>query len=245
MGAAGDEKSRVTKIVLGVAVPVVAAILVTAFTPLGDRLRELLFPTSSFVRGTIRMQDQPVAGARVVLDGREEVRSASDGAFVFGQVRAGNHELAVESLGARRHRSSFVVERRSERTSVGPIALTPAVRLAGEGSIGLPGPPDPRRSSFRLQYDLAVWLEADAGMSPAPTRVTYSFPSRLRGGPVTVETRASKFCTQLSGTLELRIGETLQGPIEAVVAFEDGRSLRLSTPVDQPLPGGSRPAGCE
>ncbi|MDP8930897.1 MAG: carboxypeptidase-like regulatory domain-containing protein [Actinomycetota bacterium] len=230
---------------LAILVPVVAALLITILTPLGDRLRDLLFPSTSTVRGLVRLQGNSVPAADVLLDGREHAVSEANGSFVLRGVPAGDHTLTITALGARTHRLPFVVKRNSEETELGVQELTPSLRLAGEASGGLEPPSNPGKPTFRMQYELAIWLEGDDEVISRVRRVRYVLPRRLRPAPIDVFSRDNRFCFQMKDAIELRIGETVEGSIDALVTFDGGRTLQLSSSAAEKLPAGRRPSNCD
>jgi hypothetical protein len=189
------------------------------------------------------MQDKPVVGAGVFLDREEQSATASDGSFLLRGVRKGEHELRIEALGARAHRSSFFISRRSEEVNAGSFALTPSLTLVSDGSGGLQPPNDVLNPTFSLDYDFAFWLDGDPDVISRVQRVTYRVPTRLSADPVIVSSQEGRFCANLRGTLVLRIGETVNGAVDAKVDFADGQSLHLSTE-DVSAASGSRPTNC-
>lgn len=86
------------EILVGLAAFVIAT-LTTAFTPLGEVLRELIFPTTLTVEGYVLRGEAPTA-AHVMLDGREETRRETDleGQFYFVDVIRGEHCYSVMEL---------------------------------------------------------------------------------------------------------------------------------------------------
>ncbi len=244
MSTEDDGRPNWIKPALAILVPVVAALLITILTPFGDRLRDVLFPSTSIVRGVVRLQGNPVPAADVLLDGREHTVTEPNGSFVLRGVPAGDHSLTITALGARTHRLPFVVKRHSEETDLGVQELTPSLRLAGEGSGGFELPSDPGTLTFKMQYELAIWLEGDDEVISRVTSVRYVFPRRLRPAPVDVFSRNNRFCFQMKDTIELRIGETVEGSIDALVTFNDGRTLQLSISAGEQLPSGRRPSNC-
>ena len=224
-----------TKTVATVAVPVMVAILVTALSPLGETLRELVFPTSAAGQGTIMLSGSPLSGAQILIDGEQEGASDSDGSFLITGLEKGEHELRVDALGARSHDSRFFVAQGSNSVDLGLIELTPSLRLAGDIQVAL----DVER--LATDYDVAVWLEGDEEMLSRTTRVTYVV-SHLSATPTTAIDRAAKFCSRFAGSLALP--DVPRGPVEAIVELNDGTSLRLALTELQQIEPGARPAAC-
>lgn len=229
---------------LAILLPVVTALLITILSPLGDRLRDRLFPSTSSVRGVVHLNGNPLRAADVLLDGKEHAETEVNGSFVLPGIPAGDHVLTVTALGARTHRFPLVVKRNSEETDLGMLELTPSLRLAGEGSGGLEPPSNPFTPKFKVQYELAVWLEGDDDVVSQVKSVRYILPRRLRPAPVDISSRNNSFCFHIKDTLELRMGESVEGSINALVTFSDGRTLELSTSAAEKLPAGRRPSNC-
>lgn len=239
-----ESRTGWSKFFVPVLVPVVVAILVSVFTPVGEALQRLLFPTSSTVRGSVILQGKPIAGAGVSLDGTKRSSTDANGSFALSTVKEGDHVLTIEALGARLHRLPFHVKRNSGDADLGAIELPPSIRIAGEGSGGVDPPSDPRARRFTIVYDVAVWLEGDDDVLRRVTKVTYTFPARLQPNPVAVSSPTNRFCHRLVGSIEVRIGESVEAPVSAIVTFNDGKTLELSAPGTERLPAGRRPAAC-
>lgn len=238
-----DKRNPWSKFVVPVVVPVVVAILIAVFTPVGTRMQSELFPSSSTVRGAVKLNGQTVEGADVTLDGTERFTTDAGGAFVLGKVREGDHTLEITVRGARAHSSSFLVKRNDEETNLGAIDLVPSLRIAGEGSGGLQ-PPDAREATFTVDIDITMWLDGDADVLSQVKTVTYAMPTRIQPSPVAVSSPANRFCHRLSRSLKMRIGESVDGPTTATVTFDDGKTLALTVPSGEKLPSGQRPPNC-
>src|ERR1051326_5613790 len=154
-GTESGATPRWMKVATGIVVPVLVAILVAALTPLGDSLREILFPTASTVRGSAMMSGAPLSRALVTLDGKTTTTTRLDGSFEFSRVSAREHTLGIVAAGANDFHTSFDVKRGSEETPLPPVDLTPAVKLAARVSIAVQ-PPNPFTLTFRLSYDIAA-----------------------------------------------------------------------------------------
>src|SRR4051812_27820778 len=87
----------VSKIFIPVAVAVVGAVLVTALTPVGDRLRELLFPTKLAVPGSVTLDGDPARGAQLTLDGKRVDAANEAGQFILKDVGVGTHVLKAST----------------------------------------------------------------------------------------------------------------------------------------------------
>lgn len=237
-------KSALTKFVLPVVLPVVIAILVTAFTPVGERLRNALFPSSSTVRGTVKVQNKPLAGADVSSGGKR-VTTDGSGVFVLGKVNQGDHVLVIQGIGVRTREVAFEVKRGSDATVLDGLEVQPSLRLAGEGSGGFdPVPSSASFGTFSISYDLTFWLEGDPDMLGRVSKVTYRFSDRIRPKPIDVTTAGNRYCHRLKGTVQVKIGETVDGAVAVAVSLKDGKTLELSVAGDEKPPPGQRPAGC-
>lgn len=222
-------------VVLPVLTGLFTAVLVTALTPLGDWLKELVSPTLATVQGVVHMHGRPVPDATVLVDGEQRGATATDGSFLVTDLRRGRHELAVQVLGARTHQGVFSVKRGSEEKELPTIELVPSLRLAGEVVISLQGP-------SAVLYDMAAWLEGDQEVLGAVDRVTFTLPGRLQPQPLASTSKESRFC--VAASRRITITDLAPGAVAARVSLQDGGSLQLSVADPQQLEMGVRPTGC-
>ncbi|MDQ3932234.1 MAG: carboxypeptidase-like regulatory domain-containing protein [Actinomycetota bacterium] len=237
--------SWISKIVLPVIVAVIGAIAVAALTPAGEWISEQLFPTFAVVRGVVQLGGVPVAGAEVRIDDRRHQPTDPSGTFLIADVESGSHSLQVDVIGGRPYRSSFVIKKRTEEIDLGVIDVEEALRLVGDGSIRARPPRLGRAESFTIifDYDLMVWIEGDRDVVSNIEKVTYLFPTRIRATPVAGSTASEEFCHRAIGSIEVGMGENVQGRIVAEVNL-GGQTIRLSTDASSPqenLPSGQRP----
>jgi hypothetical protein len=123
------------------------------------------------------------------------------------------------------------------------LVLSPALRLAGEGSAGLVPPSNPRITTLEFRYDLTMWLEGDPDVLSRVRKVTYTLPSRVREDPLEASSAGNRFCSHVAGTVRVGLGESLEAPVQVTVTLDDGRQIDLS-PGTGTLPPGRRPSGC-
>jgi hypothetical protein len=83
-----------------VIVLVLGAVLVTAFTPLGTSMRELLFPTRATVAGSVTVDGKPAVNVHLKLDGVDWGNTDAGGRFLLTEVGKGLHQLHLELVGA-------------------------------------------------------------------------------------------------------------------------------------------------
>ncbi len=158
-----------SKLVLPIAAAVLGAILVTALTPLGDNLREVLFPTKADVTGSVSVDGRRAAGARLALDGEPAGSADDEGTFVIRDVGDGDHTLEIKAVSSKLKRQPFTLEQGASSHALGEIALTPLARLGYEPVIG---------SSFEgITYDVTLWVITEDDVLDRITSVQYTLPS--------------------------------------------------------------------
>ena len=225
----GGRPDWLSKLVLPIAVAVVGAILVTALTPLGDNLRELLFPTKADVSGTVTVSGMRAAGARLVLDGEPVGAADDEGTFVLRDVGDGSHTLEIKAVSSRLKRQQFTVERQASAHALGEIQLVPLAELGWDPSIS--------PTAGGLTYDVTLWIIAERDVLDRIRSVQYTFPAPF---PPTVETvsaaPASAFCLRHKGTFRTSGAR----PPAADVDLGEGRRF----PVASPGPGEGSPPDC-
>jgi YEATS family len=80
----------------GVGGPVLIAILVIVFTPMGEQIRNYLFPSSAVVEGSIYQEMEiPAPKAKLDLDNKTHVWTDALGNFFFQEVPAGPHSFWI------------------------------------------------------------------------------------------------------------------------------------------------------
>ena len=125
----GRRPDWLSKHLLPIAGAVVSAILVTALTPLGENLRELLFPTKADVSGSVSIPGAQSAGATLVLDQEPKGAVEDDGTFFIPDVGDGDHTLVIKAVSSRPKRYRFTVDRQASEKTLGNIPLQPIAAL--------------------------------------------------------------------------------------------------------------------
>jgi PASTA domain len=209
------------KLVVPIVVAVVGAVLVTALTPVGDGLREMLFPTEAVVSGSVTIEGRPASGATLVLDG-EEVDAANEaGTFVLTGVGDGTHLLEAYTPYSERSESTFTIERGEETPDpLAPVVLEPLARLG----YFLNRADIPVRDE--QAYDFTLWIVADTAVLNRVDSVRYTLQSPFPSIPITVKRSGSAFCYRERGTIELTM--TSSRPPSGVVTLRDGRAFPIS-----------------
>lgn len=206
-----------SKLVLPIVVAVLGAILVTALTPLGENLRELLFPTKADVSGSVTVDGRRAAGARLVLDGERVAPADDEGTFVLRNVGNGDHTLEIKAVSSKVKRQPFTVEQGASSHALGAIALTPLAQLGYEPVLG---------SSFEgITYDVTLWVVAEGVVLDLIESVEYTLPSPFE--PTTVRVRGTPprfFCLRQKATSR---GAGVREP-SAVVDLGEGRTFPIS-----------------
>ena len=154
-----------------------------ALTPLGDGVRELLFPTKAALSGSVTMDERPVDGAVVALDGEDADHTDRSGAYLLTGVGNGFHVVEIRAPGAHQGQVAVAVQRGATEVTVNPLDLRPLVGLgytiasldlrpsAGQGSPG----------GFVLNYDFTLWIHGDTATLERVT--TSPTPCRRRSRP--------------------------------------------------------------
>jgi cytochrome c5 len=210
-----------SKLVIPIAVAVIGAVLVTALTPLGDNLRELLFPTKADVSGSVTLNGEPARAAQVALDGERTTETDDEGRFRIQDVDDGRHELEISALNSRDEPPvDFKVERRDTEHDLGEITLTPRARLAYEGLVPVPSPAG-------FTYDIRLWIEADQPFLREIRSVHYTLPSPFPSTEVRAPNGPERaFCLRRMETFPSASPER---PIPtALVDLGEGRSFEIS-----------------
>jgi len=90
----------VSQLIFPVIVVVLGAVLVTALTPLGTSIRELLFHTRATVTGSVTVEGKPAVSVHLKLDGADSGNTDAGGRFLLTEVGKGQHRLHLELVGA-------------------------------------------------------------------------------------------------------------------------------------------------
>jgi hypothetical protein len=94
----GEKSWWTSKLVIGPLVAGLTAVIVAVVTPVGENLRELLFPTLTVVEGFVQKGAKPVPRVKVVLDESTTVSTTDSGRFLFQNVSWGVHAYKVLSV---------------------------------------------------------------------------------------------------------------------------------------------------
>lgn len=234
-----------TQILLPVTVSVLGTLAVTALTPVGESVRELLFPTKAAVSGTVVLEGQPAAAARLTLDDRNVVTAGEDGGFLLPKVGDGEHRLHVEALGTRSRDWAFTVDKGETKVNVGSVELQPLVRL-GYAAVVQPPRPAGRAgvSSFAAEvpYDVTLWIQGNRAALSKIKKVSYTLPAPLPTAAVTGGAARDLFCYRQAGTVSFQDLFVLGGAFAAAAAEVDLGDRQPFQILGQP--GASRPPNC-
>jgi hypothetical protein len=235
----GRRRDWVWKVVVPIAVAVVGALLVGALTPIGDGLRELLFPTEVAVTGSAVVNGQPAAHALLTLDGEPLGEADETGAFLLMGVRAGTHELRIEAGGAYTRNLMFAVAQESTRRDLGLVELRPLVLLGFVVPWSLQEP-----SAFgqppSVAYDLTLWIDAEPDVVNRIDSVTFTRPLPLPAAAVRGRSARNGFCYREIGNISAdRLVGGAFTTATAVVVFSDGQSSEVFA-----LPASVQPPNC-
>lgn len=219
-------RSEWVKLVL---VPVAVALVIAALTPLGDGVREVLFPTKAALSGTVTMDGRPVVGAVVVLDGQNAGKTDPTGAYVITGVGDGSHVVEVRATGAHPSQVAIAVQRGATEVKAEPVDLRPLVEL-GYTITSLDLRPSGQQQSaggFVLKYDFTLWVHGDAATLGRVASVSYALPAPLTAAPVAGNSPDAAFCYRQSGRLSFDrlLGSPGLGAASATVTLVDGQSF--------------------
>ena len=219
--------------------PVAVALLIAALTPLGDGVRELLFPTHAALSGSVTIGGRPVEGAVVSLDGEDAGRTDRGGAYLLTGVGDGSHVVTARAAGTYPGEVAIAVQRGANEVKANPLELRPLVEL-GYTITSLDLLPSGRTAStggFVLTYDFTLWIYGDAAAMGRVTAVTYALPAPFTSSPVASSGVA--FCFRQSGGLSFdrMLGSPGLGAVSATVALDDGTSFPITGQAgDRPPP---------
>jgi hypothetical protein len=234
-------------------IPIAVAVIITALTPLGSAIGELLFPTKAVVSGAVTMAGKPISGATVKLSGRDVGSTDAAGMFLIPDVDDGSYVIEVRAAGAHTGQQPVTVARSATEVKAGPVELQPLVEL-GLAVTSLDLQPSRRATSFVLDYDFTLWIVGDTETMSSIVGVNYALPTPLTTAPATGGSRESGFCYRQSGTVsfDMALGSPGLDAASAAVTMDDGQSFTITAQAGKRLPppcpetkGGTRsvPAG--
>ena len=218
------------KVVIPVLVAVIAALVIGIVTPLGEDVTEFLFPTKAAVSGSVLLNGEPAAGARVAV-GDHTANADDRGIFVVTGIGTGTHTLLVDVTGAKQGSVRFDVDRGDSKIPLDPIELNPLVRLAyfrHLGSVHFDNSIPPRAT---ISYELALWIEGGQSAINGIKSVTYRLPDPL-SAPIRVADarRHNRFCKSKSGVLSSDQLDAIATPLAVAHADVDlggGHSITI------------------
>jgi PASTA domain len=225
----------VSLLVFPVIVTILGAVLVTAFTPLGASLRELLFHTRATVSGSVTVDGSPAVNVQLKLDGADEGNSDADGRFLLADVGKGQHRLHLEFLGAQPRDEVFSVASGQTVLQVGNLEMEPLVRLAYTPSVHL-------SPAQEFDYDVTLWIIGDPHVLSRIKSVSYTLPTPLSPRPVSGAGTSRAFCYRQTGSWSFQdLPSGGGGPVLAwaTVDLGAGRKFRISSPA-----GTAQPPDC-
>jgi hypothetical protein len=245
-GDNADKKERkipawVLQIVFPVIVTILGAVLVTAFTPLGASLRELLFHTRATVAGSVTVDGKAAASVHLELDGVDEGNTDAGGRFFLTQVGKGQHRLHLELVGAKPRDDVFSVASGQTALQVGNLEMEPLVRLAYTPFVTL-------SSAQEFDYDITLWIIGDPDVLSRIKSVSYTLPFPLSARPVSGGGASHAFCYRQTGSLSAQgspLGNNTPVLALAVVDLGGGKQFQISAPAGttQPPDCPAHPAG--
>jgi hypothetical protein len=212
-------------------VAVLGAVLVTALTPLGTSMRELLFHTRATVTGSVTIDGKPAASVHLKLDGVDSGDTDADGRFLLTGVGKGQHRLHLELLGATPSDDMFSVASGQTALQVGNLEMEPLVRLAYR--------PIVYSSGQQLDYDITLWIIGDPDVLNRIKSVSYTLPTPLSSRPVSGTSAGHEFCYRQTGSLPLSFGYNAPVLALAIVDLGGGQKFQISAPA-----GTAQPPDC-
>ena len=218
-----------TKVVLPVLVAVIAALVIAIVTPLGDKVKEWLFPTKVTVTGSVLVGGQPTEGVSLTLDGEPVDPTDVQGEFVLADVGKGEHELALEKVGTSpRKPYRFTVGDSDKKLQ--PLTLQPLVGVRFVHDEGQP--------AATVHYQAYVWLLGRPKALSRVKSVVYELPVWVGKGPVTAS--AKPFCYSVAGDVDFGfLGQHIADPVIATVTLRDGGQFKVAGLPN--LPGQAHP----
>jgi hypothetical protein len=188
-GILGRAAAGIRSNIRPILIVVIPALLIAALTPVGEGLRELLFPTRVTVTGTLQLPQGDFPDLVLALDEETRVPPDESGAFRFDGVGKGNHTIVIEASGLSRQPLAFTVAPRSPDIDLHEVAVTPAVSVVGTTS-ATPSPGS-------ITFDTLLWVEGPASSLHDIKSVQYLPPSwfGISGSQKPVKSSHDAFCT--------------------------------------------------
>jgi PASTA domain len=217
-----------------VIVVVLGAVLVTALTPLGTSMRELLFHTRATVAGSVTVDGKPAVSVHLKLDGVDSGNTDAGGRFVLTGVGKGQHRLHLELIGANPRDEVFSVASGQTILQLGNLEMDPLVRLGYTPSLHM--------SAEQVDYDITLWIIGDPHVLSRIKSVSYTLPAPLSPRPVSGAGANRAFCYRQTGSLPLQdfpLGSNAPVLALAIVDLGAGKQFQVSTPA-----GTTRPPDC-
>jgi hypothetical protein len=198
---AGNDSDRkrsawASQLIFPVIVVVLGAVLVTAFTPLGTSIRELLFHTSAKVAGSVTVDGKAAVRVHLKLDGVDSGNTDAGGRFLLTGVGKGQHRLHLELVGANPRDEVFSLASGQTTLQVGNLAMDPLVRLGYT--------PYGHFSAEQFDYDITLWIIGDPGVLSRIKSVSYTLPAPLSSRPVNGASANQAFCYRQTGSLSIQ-----------------------------------------
>ena len=217
------------------------AIFVVVVTPVGEKIREFVFPTGAFVQGVVKKNQRPVPMIKVSLDDKRDTKTGPGGGFVFEKVSRGVHFINVLSDRSQLlTQEPFFIKPGDKEKQLSPIeleatpeatkpevadrpALNPAFVMEQRQPeyvvnlmhLARPLPLTDRRPGFESnRYAVTTWVAASQQTLDRIARVTYYLHPTFNPSVVTRDSRSDDF----------RLSFTAWGQFEikAKVYFNDG-----------------------
>jgi PASTA domain len=231
------------KIVVPVLVAVIAALVIAIVTPLGDNVKEFLFPTKATVSGLVRLNGAPAPGARVAV-GDHTANTDEGGTFALTGIGKGTHTLVADASAAKQTSVTFAVQKGDSTVPLDPIDLKPVVRLRyfrslTQGAFHLNPPPAP--PMVDINYEIVLWIEGGPAAIKGVESVAYRLPAPLSSAPIVIGAagRRNHFCYGTSGVLSSAHSNLTGTPLavaHAVVNLGGGHSLTTSARAGEERP---------
>jgi hypothetical protein len=236
---AGNDSDRkrsawASQLIFPVIVVVLGAVLVTAFTPLGTSIRELLFHTSATVAGSVTVDGKAAVRVHLKLDGVDSGNTDAGGRFLLTGVGKGQHRLHLELVGANPRDEVFSLASGQTTLQVGNLAMDPLVRLGYT--------PYGHFSAEQFDYDITLWIIGDPGVLSRIKSVSYTLPAPLSSRPVNGASANQAFCYRQTGSLSIQDSPSgVKAPALALATVDlgAGKQFQVSAP-----PGNTRPPDC-
>ena len=163
-------------------VPVAVAVMIAALSPLGDGLRELLFPTKAAISGTVTLRGAPLPDATLQLDGRPAEDPDQTGSFLISDVGNGDHRLEAQLGESYRGSMQFRVKRGEAERRLDPLELRADVRL-GYAILSL----KETGKKDVYSYELVFWIKGEQSVLRRVRQVSYQLPAPMPGEPAQMQ----------------------------------------------------------